>query len=208
MKSFRSLSPTGKVNGVKSGMHDKPSSRAREKLIWPQKQLRLAFIENNIEFKNLTFEHLVAGKLTTIRNCVNTFERNPRLRILERICHWRLRGAVWSQLRGFYAAIVSSIEAHDNDWDLSLHELESMMIDKPAIAAALKPDRNGTTGRKITDGYCRDYNTTNGCKLQTGHKVMVRGEEREAWHHCAKCLEMKKTKKAHSRVSEECPYNK
>ena len=198
-----SLSPSA-PGKVKSGIYDKPSSKVKTKMIWPQKQLKFAFISKGVDFTNLTFEHFVAGQVMTIKSCKSEFEKSNRLRLLERICYWKIKGASWEQLREFYAAFVSAIKAHEMRWDDPLHELESMMIDKPALNVALKFEKR--TRNHIEKWFCKDYNSSRGCSLQSGHKVMIRGDEREATHMCAKCWDMVKQVKNHPRVAETCPY--
>ena len=80
---IRGYGNLGKSKIVRSGMLDKPSSRAKLKLTWPQKQLKFMFVEEAVEFKDLNFDQFLAGEIKTIRTCEDKFERNNRLRILE-----------------------------------------------------------------------------------------------------------------------------
>ena len=196
----------GNERRVTSGIHDKLSSKVRTKLTWPQKQLKFAFISESIEFRSLTFEHFVAGEVMTIRSCKNEVERDNRLRLLERICYWKIKGADWGQLRAFYAAFLSGVESHEHNWEEPLHELESMMIDRPALSAMIKPDKR--LKGIYNKWFCKEYNSMKGCTLTSGHKVNVKGEDREAIHMCAKCWENSKQVKKHPRCVEECPYYK
>ena len=204
IESLHAVHKVSKGNGEKSGMYDKPTHAIRSKLVWPQKQLKFAFITEDVEFKHLTFEHFVAGEIRTIRSCKSEEEKDNRLRLLERISYWKLRGAASYQLRAFYAAFLSSIEAQEMCWWDPLHELESIMIDKPVQAALIKPDKKG----KSAKWFCKDFNSARGCSLPTGHKVNIRGEEKEATHMCSKCWEMGRKVKEHSRLDDNCPNSK
>ena len=113
-------------------------------------------------------------------------------------------------MRAFYAAILLGIEAQEMQWDLQLHEIEMMMLDKPAAGnktSAEKSDRK-VSRRQAVDWYCKNYNTLNRCTLTSGHIVNVKGEDKEAAHCFSKCLEMKQGKQSPSHVSDACPYNR
>ena len=53
----------------KSGMLDKSTTNIRHKEVWPQKNLGEDWAEEEMEFKQLRFEHLVAGETRTIETC-------------------------------------------------------------------------------------------------------------------------------------------
>lgn len=199
-----------KEEKIKSGITEKAEASVRQKLTWPQKNLGFKFIQEPLGFNQLTFEHLIVGEITTIRNCQSMVEAKHRMRLLERIGYWRLRGADWSQIRAFYAAILAGIEAEEFAWDVSFADIESMIIDKPLVAAAVKPDKkpNQRVAKK-TEGiwFCKDYNSEMGCELDPGHNVTTpQGDMKAAQHICAKCWRFKKQKREHAETSTDCPF--
>ena len=66
----------------KSGMLDKSTTNIRHKEVWPQKNLGEDWVEEEIEFKQLKFEHLVAGETRTIETCTDPAQILGRLRLL------------------------------------------------------------------------------------------------------------------------------
>ena len=71
-----------KHNNMKSGMLDKATINIRHKEVWPQKNLGEDWAEEEIEFKQLRFEHLVAGETRTIETCIDPAQILGRLRLL------------------------------------------------------------------------------------------------------------------------------
>ena len=99
-----------KHSKMKSGMLDKSTTNIQHKEVWPQKNLGEDWAEKEIEFKQLRFEHLVAGETRTIETCADLAQILGRLRLLRRIAYLKLRGIDWQLLRKLYTAILSSIE--------------------------------------------------------------------------------------------------
>lgn len=193
---------------LRSGMMEKSSTNVKTKLVWPQKQLGYRYIQEPLSFNQLTFDHLVVGEIATVRNCTDSNEIKHRLRLLERVGYWKLRGAEWPQIRAFYAAILAGIEADEFGWEVDYGEFESMIIDKPLASAAIKPDRRNVykTKNRIDNWYCKEFNTEEGCSLEPGHIVITpKGDQKAAAHICAKCWKIKKVRKEHSECSSECP---
>lgn len=204
-KPSRDHSGGSKEEKIKSGITEKAEASVRQKLTWPQKNLGFKFIQEPLGFNQLTFEHLIVGEITTIRNCPDIKEAKHRMRLLERIGYWRLRGADWSQVRAFYAAIIAGIEAEEFGWEVSFADIESMIIDKPLVASAVKPDKKQVKKKTEMVWFCKDYNSESGCDLDPGHTLVTpRGDSRQALHICARCWRMKKVKKEHSEASSEC----
>ena len=56
---------------MRSGMLDKSTTNIQCKEVWPQKNLGEDWAEEEIELKQLRFEHLVAGETRTIETCVD-----------------------------------------------------------------------------------------------------------------------------------------
>ena len=102
---------------VRSGMLDKSTTNIRHKEVWPQKNLGEDWAEEEMEFKQLRFEHLVAGETRTIEMCPEPAEILGRLRLLRRIAYLHLRGVDWHLLRKMYGAILSSIETREYSWE-------------------------------------------------------------------------------------------
>lgn len=116
-------------------------------------------------------------------------EAKHRMRLLERIGYWKLRGAEWSQVRAFYAAIIAGIESDEFSWDVPFADIESMIIDKPLVSAAIKPDKKGVSKpTKKTEGtwFCRDYNSEKWVCVGVGpqHNYSQRGYKTCSAHLC------------------------
>ena len=94
----------------KSGMLNRATAHIYQKQVWPQKNLREDWAEEELDFKQIQFEHLVAGETRTIKMCSEPAQILGRLRLLRRISYLKLRGYDWPMLRKMYAAILSSIE--------------------------------------------------------------------------------------------------
>lgn len=194
-------------NKSRSGISDTAESFAKEKLVWPQKQLGFRFLQIQPTFDQLQFEHLVVGELSTIATCSSAFEAKHRIRLLQRVSYWKMRGAMWFQVRNFYAAVLSSIESHELDWDDSFAELEQMIIDRPTSKDVVKFDRKPKYNKKEDSvWFCKKFNTEIGCTLESGHNIVTpRGDTKQALHICARCFKNKKLRKDHSETSPQCP---
>ena len=99
------------------GMLDKSTTNIWHKEVWPHKNLGEDWAEEEIEFKQLRFEHLVAGETRTIETCSNPAQILGRLRLLRRLAYLKLRGIEWHLIRKMYAAILSSIETREYSWE-------------------------------------------------------------------------------------------
>ena len=77
---------------MKSGMLDKATTHILQKQVWPQKNLGEDWAEEEVEFKQLRFEHLVAGETRTIETCTDPAEILGRLNLLRRLAYLKLRG--------------------------------------------------------------------------------------------------------------------
>ena len=112
---------------MRSGMLDKSTTNIMRKEVWPQKNLGEDWAEEEIEFKQLRFEHLVAGETRTIETCSDPAQILGRLRLLRRIAYLKLRGIEWHLLRKMYAAILSSIETREYSWESNFDRFESIL---------------------------------------------------------------------------------
>ena len=84
---------------VKSGMLDKATTNIQQKQVWPQQNLGEDWADEEVEFKQMKFEHLVAGETRTIETCSEPAEILGRLRLLQRIAYVKLRGYDWNLIR-------------------------------------------------------------------------------------------------------------
>ena len=81
-----------KPTRVKSGILDRATSNIQQKQVWPQQNLGEDWADEEVEFKQLRFEHLVAGETRTIETCSEPAEILGRQRLLRRISYLKLRG--------------------------------------------------------------------------------------------------------------------
>ena len=193
----------------KSGMLDKSTTNIRHKEVWPQKNLGEDWAEEEIEFKQLKFEHLVAGETRTIETCSDPVQILGRLRLLRRITYPKLRGIEWHLLRKMYAAILSSIETREYSWESNFDRFESILY---RIAWMEKPNdrdkehRQGE-GRKR---FCRDYNRPEGCPKNSPHPVWIgngpSATKRMVYHCCATCIIRDKVARDHPEGHGDCPH--
>ena len=77
---------------VKSGMLDKATTNIQQKQVWPQQNLGEDWADEDVEFKQMKFEHLVAGETRTIKTATYPAQILGRLRLLHRIAYLKLRG--------------------------------------------------------------------------------------------------------------------
>ena len=117
----------------RSGMLDKSTTNIQRKEAWPQKNLGEDWAEEEMEFKQLRFEHLVAGETRTIETCTEPAQILGRLQLLRRIAYLKLCGIDWSLLRKMYAAILSSIETGEYSWESNFDRFESILYRKVLI---------------------------------------------------------------------------
>ena len=89
---FHSLETEGECrhSKQKSGMLDKSTMNIRRKQTWPQKNLGEDWAEEELDFKQLRFEHLVAGETRTIEMCTEPAQILGRLKLLRRVAYLKL----------------------------------------------------------------------------------------------------------------------
>ena len=112
---------------VRSGMLDKATTNIVHKEVWPQKNLLEDWADEEMEFKSLLFEHLVAGELRTIELCTEPAQILGRLRLLCRMAYVKLRGYDWSLIRKMYAAILRSIEVKEYTWSDNFDQFKGIL---------------------------------------------------------------------------------
>ena len=194
---------------VKSGMLDKATANIVHKEIWLQKNLLEDWADEDIDFKQLQFEHLVAGELRTIETSTEPAQILGRLRLLRRMAYAKLRGYEWYLIRKMYAAIVRSIETKEYTWSDNFDRFENILYKKT-------PDtRSHQTSKQARPEiqkkwFCMDWNKPEGCTKQAPHKawfgVGTNAVSRTVLHMCAACYMKDKTVKDHPETHESCPH--
>ena len=160
-----------------------------------------------MEFKQLKFEHLVAGETRTIETCTDPVQILGRLRLLRHISYLKLRGIEWPLLRKMYAAILSSIEMREYSWESNFDRFKSILYRR------VLTDRMGDREHKPSEGrkrFCRDFNKPEGCPKNSPHQVwMGQGPgaiKRMVYHCCAACLIRDEVLKDHPEGHPSCPH--
>ena len=151
----------------KSGMLDKAATNIQHKQIWPQKNLTEDWVDEDIEFKHLQFEHMVAGETRTIQMCTEPAQILGRLALLRRMAYAKLRGYDWPIIRKMYAAIVRSIEAQEHTWESNFDRYEAILYRRSPHRKEEKQTSNTQNQKKW---FCRDWNKGN-CTKSAPHKA-------------------------------------
>ena len=205
----------GKQTRVRSGMLDKSTMNVLHKEVWPQRNLGEDWAEDEVDFKHIRFEHLVAGETRTIELATEPDQILGRLRLLRRISYLKLRGYEWSLLRKMYAAIVCSIETGENNWASNFDRFETMLYRKTMLEAKPKADRaaweprsQGGSSNPNKKWYCRDWNRE-GCTKSAPHPAWFgsgpTAEKRSVLHVCAACLLKDRVARDHPEGHQSCP---
>ena len=63
-----------KQSRAKSGILDRATTNIQQKQVWPQQNLGEDWADEDVEFKQMRFEHLVAGETRTIETCTDPAE--------------------------------------------------------------------------------------------------------------------------------------
>ena len=196
-----------KHSKMKSGMLEKSTMNIRQKQVWPQKNLGEDWAEDELDFKQLRFEHLVAGETRTIETCTEPAQILGRLQLLRWIAYLKLRGYEWSMLRKMCAAILTSIETGENTWETNFDRFETMLYRRlVAEIPRQKQDRDRPQDKRIW--YCRDYNK-GGCNKSSPHAAWFGSGQsaikRQVVHICAPCFLRNKASNEHPEGHAECP---
>ena len=158
-----------KHSKMRSGMLDKSTTNIQHKEVWPQKNLGEDWAEEEIEFKQLRFEHLVAGETRTIETCADPAQILGRLRLLRRIAYLKLRGIDWQLLKKMYAAILSSIETREYSWESNFDRFESILYRKFLTDRVGDREQRESRPQEGQKCFCRDYNRPEGCPRNSPH---------------------------------------
>ena len=198
-----------KHSKMRSGMLDKSTANIQCKEIWPQKNLGEDWAEEEIEFKQLLFEHLVAGETRTIETCTEPAQILRRLRLLRRIAYLHLRGIEWHLLRKMYAAILSSIETREYSWESNFDRFESILY-RRAMTDNTRSERGDYQQQEGRKRFCRDFNKPEGCPRPSPHTVWIGSGSsavKRTVHHCyAACIIRDKVARDHPDGHTECPH--
>ena len=162
-----------------------------------------------MEFKQIKFEHLVAGETRTIETCTDPAEILGRLRLLRRMSYLKLRGYKWHLIRKMYAAILTSIETKEYSWESNFDRFETILYRRVAM------DSKAHQGERPTDRegrkrYCKDYNRPEGCPRNSPHTVWVgngqNATKKMVYHYCVACLIRDRQQKEHPEGHPDCPH--
>ena len=191
----------------KSGMLDKSTTNIQHKEVWPQKNLGEDWAEEEIEFKQLKFEHLVAGETRTIETCADPAQILGRMQLLRCIAYLKLRGIEWHLLRKMYAAILGSIETREYSWESNFDWFESILYRRVLMERNMERDHHPQEGRKC---FCRDYNKPEECPKNSPHTVWfgtgAAASKKTVYHYCAACLIRDRQCRDHPEGHPECPH--
>ena len=191
-------------------MLDKATTNIIRKEVWPQKNLGEDWAKEEIEFKQLKFEHLVAGETRTIEICTDPAEILSRLQLLRCIAYLKLRGVDWQLLRKMYAAILSSIETRKYSWESNFDRFESILYRRILTNKGMDRDGRDHRPQEGRKRFCRDFNKPEGCPKNSPHPVWIgtgtTANKRMVYHCCAACLIRDKTFREHPEGHPECPH--
>ena len=123
----------GRQAKARSGILDKATTNIQRKQVWPQQNLGEDWTDEDVEFKQMKFEHLVAGETRTIETCSEPAEILGRLRLLHRLAYLKLRGYEWNLIRKMYAAILTSIETKEYSWESNFDQFETILYRRTAV---------------------------------------------------------------------------
>ena len=191
----------------KSGIHDKSTSNIVTKEIWPQKNLLEDWADEEIDFKNLTFDQFVAGETKTIEDCTEPAQIMGRMYLLRQMAYAKMRGYEWSLIRKMYAAILRGVETKEVRWGDSLERYEKILYRRPPPSKAVSNINHRLEKGDREDKkkwFCRDYNR-DGCHKTSPHKAWfgtgTNAVQRQVIHMCAVCYLKDKNVKEHSENS-------
>ena len=198
---------------VKSGILDRATSNIQVKQVWPQQNLGEDWADEDVEFKQMKFEHLVAGETRTIETCTDPAQILGRLRLLRRISYLKLRGYEWHLIRKMYAAILTSIETKEYSWESNFDRFETILYRKAwgehkSHSGDKHSDRDRDSGGRKR--FCRDYNRPEGCPKNSPHIVWMgtgpTAVKKSVYHFCAACLIRDRQQREHPKGHPDCPH--
>ena len=161
--------PGTKQGRARSGILDRATANIQQKQVWPQQNLGEDWADEDVEFKQMKFEHMVAGESRTIETCSDPAEILGRFRLLRRIAYLKLRGYEWFLIRKMYAAILTSIDTKEYSWESNFDRFETILYRRAIID---NRSHNSETNRDKEQGrkqFCRDFNKPEGCPRNSPH---------------------------------------
>ena len=201
----------GKQGKIKSGILDKTTTNIQQKLVWPQQNLGEDWVDEDIDFRQLKFKHLV-GETRTIETCTEPAQILTRPRLLCRMAYLKLRGYEWALIRKMYAAILTSIETKEYSWESNFDRFETILYkrtmgeNRPNAPERAQADKESGNRKR----YCKDYNRPEGCPKSSPHPVWFNSGSsavKKMVHHlCAACLVRDRQQKEHPEGYPECPH--
>ena len=202
--------PLGRQGKARSGILDRATTNIQDKQVWPQQNLGEDWADEDMEFKQIKFEHMVAGETRTIKTCTDPAQILGRLRLLRRITYLKLRGYEWALIRKMYAAIVTSIETKEYSWESNFDRFETILYRKTAIENRGSHTESRTDREQGRKRFCRDYNRPEGCPRNSPHTVWFgngpSSVKRTVYHYCAACLIRDKQQREHPEGHPNCPH--
>ena len=202
--------PNMRPGKVRSGILDRATTNIQQKQVWPQQNLGEDWADEDVEFKQLRFEHLVAGETRTIVTCSDPAEILGKLRLLRRIAYLKLRGYEWHLLWKLYTAILTSIETKEYSWESNFDRFETILYRKTAAKGCQHTSDHRTDREQGRKRFCRDYNKPEGCPKNSPHTVWFgtgpSAAKRTVYHYCAACLIRDKTPREHPEGHPDCPH--
>ena len=209
--SYDSDSSDGK--GVRSGINARPTSNVKEQLKYPHYSLGQVsgFIGQNLQFHQLSYEHFIAGELSTIIAADDPAEIAGRTELLQRISLWKLcTNVTWVQVRSAYTHIIRKIENKEIDWYSDWDRFEWHIYDKISpvnVKQEKTKQTKSNNGSGETVWFCKMYQKPEGCAKDAPHPGTVYGRYvKNLQHICATCWNKERNKRQHSESSTECPY--
>ena len=195
---------------VKSGMLDRATANILHKEVWPQKNLLEDWADEDIDFKQLQFEHHVAGEIRTIEVCTEPAQILGRLRLLRRMAYAKLRGYDWPIIRKMYAAILRSIETKEYTWLDNFDRFETILYRRNQPTNRTGRGERGPDRDQQKKWFCRDWNKSEGCTKQSPHKAWfgsgTNAVSRTVLHICAACYMKDRATRDHPETHDTCPH--
>ena len=206
------LEGLGRQGKAKSGILDKATTNIQQKQVWPQQNLGEDWADEEVEFKQMKFEHLVAGETRTIETSTDPAQILGRLRLLRQVAYLKLRGYEWHLIRKMYAAILTSIETKEYSWESNFDYFETILYRKTVCDHRNHhpEQRHGDREQGGRKRFCRDYNKAEGCPKNSPHAVWLgngpSAVKKMVYHYCAVCLIRDRQQREHPEGHPDCPH--
>ena len=108
--------------------------------------------------------------------------------MFETIVMWNLRkSTTWPQVRNTHVAILRRIENGEIDWETDINTQHHILFEQLEVPAPSSYAASKIKKREGKIWFCKDYQKTDGCPLNTPHVVKISGKDRTVVHICAAC---------------------